>query len=202
MGSSAATLTKANGEFVLDSLPSGTQAIVVRQLGYRPTEVAVDLSSRAPARVAVKLGQYVPELSPVEVTAQREEGLQKVGFLDRKRTSAGGYFLGPEQIEQRNAMRFSDVMRTVPGIRVSEQNGQAMLSPGRGAQGGCVTIFVDGAQWQQLEPGDLDTFVRPTEVAAVEVYNGASTPAQFTTAGQSCSAIVVWTKTRVQSRRR
>jgi hypothetical protein len=94
-------------------------------------------------------------------------------------------------------------MRTVPGIRVSEQNGQAMLTPTRsGGQGGCVTIWVDGAQWQQLEPGDLDTFVRPEEVAAVEVYNGTSMPAQFTTAGQSCSAIVVWTKTRVQSRRR
>jgi hypothetical protein len=34
MGFSAATLTRANGDFVLDSLPSGTQAIVVRQLGY------------------------------------------------------------------------------------------------------------------------------------------------------------------------
>jgi hypothetical protein len=202
MGSSAATLTKSNGEFVLDSLPSGTHAIVVRQLGYRPTEVAVDLSSRAPARVAVKLGQYVPELSAVEVTAQREEGLQKVGFLQRKRMSAGGYFIGPEQIEQRNALRFSDVVRTVPGIRVQEQNGQAMLTSSRGAGGGCVTIFVDGAAWQQLEPGDLDTFVRPNEVAAVEVYNGSSIPVEFTTPGQSCSAVVVWTKTRVQSRRR
>jgi hypothetical protein len=161
----------------------------------------VDLSSRAPARVAVKLGDFVPELSAVEVVAVREEGLQKVGFLDRKRTSAGGYFLGPDQLDKRNALRFSDVMRTVPGIRVQEQNGQAMLTSGRGATGGCVTVFVDGAKWQQLEPGDLDTFVRPNEVAAVEVYNGTSMPAEFSTPGQNCSSIVVWTKTRVQSRR-
>jgi hypothetical protein len=201
MGTSAATLTKANGDFVLDSLPAGTQALVVRQIGYTPTEVPVDLSSRAPARVAVKLGNFVPELSVVEVVAVREQGLQKVGFLDRKRTSAGGYFLGPEQLEKRNALRFTDVMRTVPGIRVSEQNGQAMLTPSRGATGGCVTIFVDGAKWQQLEPGDLDTFVKPNEVAAVEVYNGTSMPAEFSTPGQNCSSIVVWTKTRVQSRR-
>ncbi|HET7131148.1 MAG TPA: carboxypeptidase regulatory-like domain-containing protein, partial [Gammaproteobacteria bacterium] len=98
MGSSAATMTKSNGEFILDSLPAGTQALVVRQIGYSPTEVPVELSSRTPARVTVKLGVLVPQLSPVEVISRREEGLQKVGFLDRKRTSAGGYFITPEDL--------------------------------------------------------------------------------------------------------
>jgi hypothetical protein len=203
MGTSAATLTRANGDFVLDSLPAGTQAIVVRQMGYRPTEVPVDLSSRTPARVIVQLGAYVPELSPVEVVSRRDEGLQKVGFLDRKRNSAGGYFMGTEQIEKRNAMKFSDILRSTPGIRVQEQNGQAMVTSTRSAQGsGCVTMYVDGSPWQQLEPGDLDSFVQPGEVAAIEVYTGTSVPPQFSGAGQSCAAVVVWTKTRVLSRGR
>lgn len=202
MGSSAATMTKSNGEFVLDSLPAGTQALVVRQIGYSPTEVPVELSSRTPARVEVKLGVLVPQLSPVEVMSRREEGLQKVGFLSRKRTSAGGYFISPEQLEQRKALRFSDVLRATPGIRVMESNGRAMITSTRSAQGnGCVTVYVDGAPWQQLDPGDLDTFVQPNEVAAVEVYNGSSIPPQFMTPGQSCAAVVVWTKTRVDSRR-
>jgi hypothetical protein len=202
MGSSAAALTRSNGEFTLDSLPAGTQALVVRQLGYSPTEVPVELSSRTPARVTVKLGIMVPQLSPVEVVSRREQGLQKVGFLDRKRTSAGGYFIGPDELAKRQAMKFTDVLRTTPGIRVTEQNGQAMISSTRSAQGnGCVTVYVDGAPWQQLDPGDLDTFVQPNEVAAIEIYNGASIPAQFTTPGQSCTAVVVWTKTRVDTRR-
>ena len=201
MGSSAATMTKANGEFVLDSLPAGTQALVVRQLGYSPTEVPVALSARTPTRVTVKLGVLVPQLTPVEVTSRREEGLQKVGFLDRKRTSAGGHFITPEEMERRKPIKFSDVLRTMPGLSVSESNGQAMITSTRSAQGnGCVTVYVDGAPWQQIEPGDLDTFVQPNEVAAVEVYNGASIPAQFTTPGQSCAAVVVWTKTRVDRR--
>jgi hypothetical protein len=187
---------------VLDSLPAGTQALVVRQLGYSPTEVPVELSARTPARVMVKLGVLVPQLSPVEVVSRREEGLQKVGFLDRKRTSAGGYFIGPEQLAKRNATKFTDVLRTTPGLRVQESNGQAMITSTRSAQGGgCVTVYVDGAPWQQIDPGDLDTFVQPNEIAAVEVYSGASIPAQFTTPGQSCSAVVVWTKTRVERRK-
>lgn len=203
MGASAATMTKSNGEFVLDSLPAGTQALVVRQIGYAPTEVPVELSSRTPARVTVQLGVLVPELSPVEVISRREEGLQKVGFLDRKRTSAGGHFITQEELERRKPIKFSDVLRTTPGMRVTESNGQAMITATRSAQGnGCVTVYVDGAPWQQLDPGDLDTFVQPNEVAAVEVYNGASIPPQFSTPGQSCAAVVVWTKTRVDSRRR
>src|SRR6185369_9813025 len=87
MGFSAAALTRANGDFVLDSLPAGTQAIVIRQLGYRPTEQTVELSSHTPARVTIKLGVFVPELSPVEVLSRRDEGLQSVGYLDRKRNS-------------------------------------------------------------------------------------------------------------------
>lgn len=203
MGSSAATVTRSNGEFVLDSLPAGTQALVVRQLGYRPTEVPVELSTRAPSRVTVRLGAFVPELPPVEVVSRRDEGLQKVGYLDRKRTAAGGYFLTPDQIEKRHAQQFTDLMRGLPGMQVSSQSGQAMLTStrsGSSGSGGCVTIFVDGAQWQQLTPGDLDSYVQPGEVAAVEVYNGSSIPAQFTTPGQSCSAVVVWTKTRVMQR--
>jgi hypothetical protein len=203
MGSSAATLTRATGDFVLDSLPAGTQALVVRQMGYKPTEQTVELSSRAPTRVTIKLGIFVPELSPVEVISAREEGLQKVGWTDRKRSSAGGYFIDPETIEKRHAMLFTDLLRTVPGVRVSSQNGQATVESTRSAQGGgCVTMWVDGAQWQSLDAGDMDSFVRPEEVVAIEVYNGISVPPQFTTIGQNCAAVVVWTKTRVETRRR
>lgn len=202
MGASAATLTRANGDFVLDSLPAGTQALVVRQIGYKPTEVPVELSSRAPSRVTVRLGVFVPELSPVEVVSRRDEGLRKVGFLDRKRTSAGGHFIDEDAISKRNAQLFTDLLRTVPGIRVSSQGSQAMVTSTRSTQGsGCVTIWVDGAQWQSLQAGDLDSFVQPQEVAAIEVYSGISQPPQFNTVGQNCAAVVVWTKTRVNSRR-
>lgn len=203
MGVSAATITRANGDFLLDSLPSGTQAIVVRQLGYKPTEQTVELSSRAPARVTVKLGIFVPELSPVEVISARDQGLQKVGFSDRKRSSTGGYFIDPEQIERRRAQLFSDLLRTVPGIRVNMVGNQAQLVSTRSAAGGgCVTVWVDGAEWKQLDAGDVDSFVRPGEISAIEVYPGTNVPPQFATIGQSCAAVVAWTKLRVESRKR
>lgn len=203
MGASSATKTRDNGEFVLDSLPSGTQALVVRQLGYSPTEQTVELSARTPARVTVKLGVFVPTLTAVEVVSARDMGLQKVGFTERKRSASGGYFMGPDMLEKRTANRLTDFLTTTPGLRVvNGGNGQVSLAATRGVSGGngCVTVFMDGAEWKQLDAGDLDSFVRPGEVSAIEVYPSTNVPAQFTTMGQNCAAVVVWTKLRVESR--
>ena len=44
----------------------------------------------------------------------------------------------------------------------------------------------------------MDRILPPNEIAAIEVYNGVSVPAQFQAAGQSsCAAVVLWSKTRV-----
>lgn len=201
-GTGAATLTRANGEFALDSLPSGTQTLEVRQLGYAPLEVAVELSAAQPQTVSVNMNEYVPVLQTMRVTAQRERGLSDVGFADRKRTG-NGYYLDADQIAQRKTTQFSDMLRTVPGIRVVPAgNGQNVIQSSRNAMGGCITFFVDGSPWQQQFPGDLDTFVRPDEIAAIEVYNGVTTPAQFQSAGQSsCGTIVIWTERRINRKR-
>jgi hypothetical protein len=200
----SSTTTRASGDFVLDSLPAGTQALAVRHLGYAPAEVTVELSSRTPARVNVQLGVYVPELAPVEVVSQIDQGLDRVGFSGRKRGAQGGYFITPQMIENRKAAIFTDLLTTAPGIRVQGSMGHQTITSTRtvGRQG-CVTVYVDGSQWQQLEPGDLDSFVRPEEAAAIEVYPaGSSTPVEFQTSGQDCAAVVVWTKLNVNRKAR
>jgi hypothetical protein len=204
LGGGTTTRTRANGEFVLDSLPAGTQALAVRQLGYSPAEVPVELSGRAPARVDVQLGEKRVELAAVEVISQRDQGLDRVGFLTRKRSAAGGYFMTPEQIESRKAIQFTDLMTAVPGIRVQGTMGRMAIASTRGVgRPGCVTIFVDNSKWQQMEAGDLDSFVKPDEVAAIEVYqSGSSIPVEFQTSGADCSAVVIWTKLNVDRRNR
>ena len=82
--------------------------------------------------------------------------------------------------------------------------GRMFITATRSAgRAGCVNVFVDGSRWQQLEPGDLDAFVRPEEVAAIEVYpGGGSMPVEFQSAGGDCAAVVVWTKLNVNRRAR
>lgn len=199
-GGGAPVLTNANGQFTLDSLPSGTQALEVRKLGYSVAEVPVELSVNAPANATVTMTDAVPMLETMRVEAAADRALSDLGYTGRKQTGMG-YFMDGKMINNA-AISFSDVMRVAPGLKVMPAgNGRDyVIVDSRNAQGGCVTFWVDGIEWQQMTPGDIDSYVRPDEVVAVEVYHGSGTPPQFQKNGQtSCASVVVWTQAKVST---
>ncbi|HEY7394118.1 MAG TPA: carboxypeptidase regulatory-like domain-containing protein, partial [Gemmatimonadaceae bacterium] len=155
----ATVISRANGEFALDSLPSGTQALVVRKLGYAVTEQAVELSSMAPARTEIKMGDFVPTLATVRVEAAQDKALSDIGYSSRKQSSMGRFYDG-NQINH-EAMSFSDVMRIDPGLRISPTgDGRTYtITDARNAAGGCVNYWVDNTPWTEMTPGDIDGVV-------------------------------------------
>jgi hypothetical protein len=42
--------------------------------------------------------------------------------------------------------------------------------------------------------------VNPSEVVAVEVYQGSNVPAQYSRGSGGCTTIVIWTKFRIRDR--
>ncbi len=203
LGTPGATLTREGGEFNLSELPSGTQTVVVRQIGFAPVEVAVELSTRAPQRVTVALTRAAQVLAPVRVTADAADaGLDKVGFNQRRR-GAGGYFITSADIEKRAPNLLSDVFRSVPSLRVVPSGTDYVIENARNPVNGCVKYYVDGAPWDAIFGGDVDRLLPTWEVAAIEVYNGSNTPMQFQAPGaSSCASIVIWSKTRTGANRR
>lgn len=197
-GAAPIAITNDRGEFTLDSLPSGTQTVEVRKIGYAATEKPVELSMRNIAQTTITLD--VAELAPVRIVAGSDRVLEDLGYADRKRRGLGTFIDGDKIAEQ--AVRFSDAMRTIPGIRVAPAgNGRSVLTNSRDPLGGCVVTYVDNIMWREMEPGDLDDFVQPSEVRAVEVYSSNNTPAQFQAPGAtSCATIVVWTNRYVNRR--
>jgi hypothetical protein len=76
-----------------------------------------------------------------------------------------------------------------------------VITNSRDPVGGCVMTWVDNVIWREMTPGDIDDFVMPSEVRAVEVYTSSNTPPQFQMAGQtSCATVVVWTNRFVNRR--
>jgi hypothetical protein len=197
-GSGVTTITKPNGEFVLDSLPSGTQALEVRKLGYGAEEVALELASGAPQTVAVTMSDYVPTLETMRIEAERDKGLSDVGYLGRKH-SGHGYYMDGDAIHK-EALRFSDVMRTAPGIKVVPNgDGRTYSITSSRDPMGCVNFVIDGSKWQQMTPGDVDDYLRPDELRAIEIYSPSTTPAEFQDAGRSsCTTVVAWTVARTE----
>lgn len=188
-GNSAA-VTDSGGRFALEAQPAGTQALVVRRLGFLPQQVTVNLTPRIRREVSVRLDRHVPVLEEVRIQTTRQSALNNVGFTRRKRQGAGQY-MSREEIQRRNAVRLSDLFRGFRGLRVvgDEVRGQPEGSGYR-----CVRYFIDGQQWRGGSPGD---FVLPSEVAAVEVYSRGLTPAEFQSFGD-CETIVIWTNWKLR----
>lgn len=194
-GDSAVALSDVDGRFVLRNLRSGTRALWVRRLGFAPAELPVSLHARSPTDVTVRLERFVVVLDTVRVTAMRDRALSRLGFLKRK-TAGMGYYLTPEEIASRHALYLPDLLAMAPMLqRVVDSVGRDRVAGRpRGFGNGCVTWWVDGNRWLG---GEIEDFIRPDDVAAVEVYSGAFTPAQFQAAMSACETVVLWTKQNI-----
>jgi hypothetical protein len=113
-----------------------------------------------------------------------------------------GFYLTPDQLKDRHPLFVTDLLRTVPGLRVSSSPTGDVVSSSRGVGGGsdCVQYYVDDMPWQSAEPGDVNQFVNANEVVAVEVYQGSNVPAQYSRGGEGCVTIVLWTRFKIRDR--
>ena len=199
IGTESHAQTNDKGEFTLTDLPSGTQSVVARQMGFSPVELPVELSTRGAASVTLTMAVPAQLLPTIEVKAEQDKGLDNIGFTERK-AIGGGTFLNADEIMQRGPNLVTDVFRTIPGLRVVPvgiglddfmvvNNRASMIS------NSCVKFWVDGTPWTNVYPGDIDRLMPPSEVGAIEVYHGTNTPLQFQSSGdQNCAVVVMWSK--------
>jgi hypothetical protein len=197
-GTDIVVMTNEKGEFTMRGLPSGSKLLVARHLGFSAQAVAVDLSSRGEKRVTISLPKFVAVMDPVLVIARRSAALDKVGFTQRSKTGFG-YYLGPERLQNMHPNFVTDILRQVPGLRVSYGPSGEMVSSSRAVGNGCVQYYVDGISFLELEPGEINHFVNGSEVVAVEVYQDANAPAEYMRGGGSCTTIVLWTRFKIRS---
>jgi hypothetical protein len=198
-GTDIAVVTNERGEFTMQNLPAGSRNITARHLGYAAQSIPVDLNPREPQHVTLTLPKFVAVMDPVLVTARRNVALDKVGFNQRKK-SGSGYYLDPERISKMHPFYVSDVLRMVPGLRVtSGPRGEPIISSSRDVGGSCVNYWVDDVPFTEMEPGDINNFVNGGEIVAAEVYQGGNAPPQYTRGMSGCTTIVLWTGFRIRS---
>ena len=112
------------------------------------------------------------------MVAAVDSDLVRVGYEQRMQTAPPGVFIDSSQID-RSSRLFSDVFRTAPGVRLSPSgDGRTNVIVNANADG-CVQVYVDGAPWQAQTPGDIDDFVNPAKLIAVEFYQPQDRPRQF-----------------------
>jgi hypothetical protein len=196
IGTDIVAITNAKGEFAMRNIPSGSGLLVARHLGYDAETIPLDLMSHEDKRVEIKLHEFVPAMEPVRVTGRRSDALERVGFTKRRKTG-GGYFLGPEAIENLHAIFLTDVLKDVPGLYLERTSrGDVVISSHRPGSA-CIQYWLDETPYMEVTQGDIQKFVSGGEVVAVEVYQDLA-PAEFVRPGNSCVTIVVWTRFKVR----
>ncbi len=180
------TRTNERGQWTLVNAPLGTRLLEVRAISYYPERRAVDVGAGAPP-VRVVLSTLKAVLDTVRVTAARL-GDHRSGFEDRRRNSGLGRFMTREDVARRAVANTSELFRMFPGFSV--ETGILM----RSAFGLCPpALFLDGKYFLTPSELEIDTWVRPKEIAGIEVYYD-QVPPQFQHGMNGCGSIVIWTK--------
>lgn len=181
------------------------------------TVIAGQAAAQAPTRDSARV------LAPIAVIVKTDRVLDAVGFTSRKDHGVGRY-ITREEIARKSSFRFTDLLRSIPGLRVginkygddvvsSPRSGGSVLS----ASSACVQYFVDGvrfdgspaiaqgmnrspeldrmmAEMAQRAAQELNAVLRRDDVLGIEVYQGAETPPKFNQGGGNCATILIWTK--------
>ena len=188
LASGTETRTDAHGAFALAGLPSGTQTVEVRHIGFAPARTIVDLGRGRESRADVVLDDRMPVLDAVTVYGRARSTRRAAGFLERRKRGFG-HFLAGEEIRARQPVMTSDLLRMMPGIRLvpAWPFGYDVLM-----RDGCrPQVYLDGMRIM-MEEQTLDAVVSPRHITAVEVYRSAGeAPLEFP--GSSCGSIVIWT---------
>jgi hypothetical protein len=187
-------ITGDSGEFRLPGLPSGTVVFSVRRIGFEAATFTAVLKPGVTHRVRLPLNVTAQPL-PVVAVADTTPTSHWLDAFNMRRSSDRGVFITREQIVKRNARTGVDVVRGVPGIRVSGSSGlnggRVTMTRGNGWRTCVPTMYVHGMPYS----GTLEDFVAD-DIEALEVYVGISEiPPELDKNGRGiCGAIVVWTR--------
>ena len=184
------------GTFRIGGIPTGKRGVSFRRFGFDPLTTTATVELGQTASMTVVLAPFATEIEgmTVEELSRRRQSLND--FFDRS-TRGFGRFITREQIEKRNPMNLSDMMRMIPGARLvpNRNGGTATLRFARAQMGrDCPPQYwVDGVKTWALNIDDII----PQDVEGIEIYSGASTvPPQFNTKEGTtiCGVVVIWTR--------
>ena len=191
-----ATRSDSVGAFRFAAIPTGRREMLFRRFGLAPKSIGADVVTGQTTSLVVVLAPFATEIEgmTVEEMAHRHRALSD--FYDRM-SRGFGHFITRDQIEKRNPMNLSDMMRMIPGARLipSRVGGTATLRFARATMGrDCPPQYwVDGVKAWAFNIDDII----PSDVEGIEIYPGASSiPAQFNTREGTtiCGVVVIWTR--------
>jgi hypothetical protein len=203
VGTDASVQTDEFGRFRLEGVAAGSGIVEARAVGYMPGRAQTRVRPSSVQEVDIVVGDSVIVLDPLTVEANYEPYLTQIGF-NQRRQSALGHFLDTVDVKRSAAVRFEEVFRMVPGVRLRPNGSSLLIELQRGeGQIGNPTLsnycpplyFIDGVYFRLPPTQTPSVPVVPAEILAIEVYSNLfSAPPQYQRRDGACGVILVWTK--------
>jgi hypothetical protein len=189
----AETTTNGSGEFTLKATAPGTFRLRTVVNGYRiAVSPAIALQNGDEVSFTWRIMPDTIYLQPVVVTANNRRSTSRLGgFYDRMSRKGFGHFITRDDIDKRRPFRVSDLLTTVPGLRVVPGRlGDDVVT----TEGCRPAVYLDGIRFPLLGE-HLDNIVNPQDIEGIEVYTHApEVPAEFMGPGNTCGAVAIWTR--------
>lgn len=196
LGTGFAGLTREDGSVLLGGLTPGPLRLQVRAVGHAVRQATTMVEAGRVGQLSLELPVQPVVVAGVRARAEGQRGTKMLhdnGFYLR-RASRIGSFLTRDEISAQRPRLMSDVLRRMPGMRLTPiRGGDAHASSGRTQRPrGCpLQYFIDGVAVHEFNIDDL----RPADIQGLEVYRGSSqVPPQFNRRTAMCGVIVVWTR--------
>lgn len=203
------TETTETGTFEFEVERVSAVRLNATRLSYRAnTTPLLYFDGREFFQVEIRLDPEAILLAPLEVIAWSElpENALHQGFQQRLETGLGIY-ITREEVERRNPMFVTDLLREVQGLAVTGSGigSRPVVEMARSVGKNCATqIWVDGFLLNRrtvtlagVRAADfrIDDAVSPASVEGIEIYRGLSTvPAEFLNPDAECGVIAIWTR--------
>ena len=215
-----------SGHFSLRMTGDGQVSLRIYRIGYEPKMVHFTPSGDTSISVALTTLPRVLEATEV-VATKTSRKLQAHGFYDRlndRRKGIGSSsFFTEDDIRQRNPLNISEMLRDVPGVRLSRSQIRGSAHTDfviTGANGCRFTVYADAVRVYpstvemstgtagpsmgggtraapQVSTDDLpiDAIMAVTATGGVEVYpRGVGAPGRFPKVGSTCGVVVFWSR--------
>jgi hypothetical protein len=188
--------TNDDGGFRIPDMPVGPSSISLRRLGFAPAVIEVQLRANQIDSLVISMAMLPTNLPEVAVEDEHDVRSKRVlaRFWERRKNGFGS-FMTRDEIENRNAPDFAELVRNIPGVRITSRNGRPAIRFARssGVRDCPPQYVLNGIR---IENGSPDEFA-PEDVEALEIYAGPSTiPIEFQPRpnANTCGAVVIWTR--------
>jgi len=183
------------GNFVLDSLPSGTRTAVVRAIGFQPLEAIVQLPSARETVANFRFAEAAVTLAPVAVNATMVYSRKLQLFEAHRKRAVGGVFLRAGAGTASQTWELPTYAQQAPNTRVLYMQGRWTVSM-KLRRGECIpSLWLNGSRFTFGGFDELTTYLRAEEILGVAIYTRAlGLPADLIDPRSECGAIAVWTQ--------